>query len=65
MIRTTKKSVTKEIYEKKNERNLKVWEISKKMQGRSMQMKEGTKKVYDVNIKKPRVIRKYREPIRE
>jgi len=52
MIRTTKKSITKEIYEKKNERNLKVWEISTKMKERSTQMKEGTKKVYDVNIKK-------------
>ena len=26
-------SKTKEIYDKKNERNLKVWEISKKMKG--------------------------------
>ena len=52
MIRTTKKSITKEIYEKKNERNLKVWEISTKMKERNTQMKEGIKNVYDANTKK-------------
>jgi len=37
---------------RKNERNLKVWESNKKMEERSTQMKDGTKKVYDVTIKK-------------